>query len=622
MVRLFSFILFAVMLSILLVTSTGYSFSVSGCVYKSENEVFAGCDVWLVHAVKGVFHNVSNESGEFLFRELPFGEVSLIVRGPEFAVDGLSFLLTKDENIRVILKRGIIQKIKIYAPNLSPLPGAEIKRIWINDKFCIPFDEVADKGYGRLRSNDDGEIEVNNFPSEGFFRVLVSHIDFADTYLPYLPISQSKFASVIMSSGFIVRGRVTKDSKPVANASIIALQKGTGYQIYTVPVKTDSDGLYRLRLPAGEYKLFASHPSFPNTQPQEISISEDTDEQLLNFEFREPLHIVGKVLLPDGTPSKLTKVILREPSGMEDFAFTDENGEYRLKANMAKVIVKILPPPGYMTESLPEINVDFKELKEVRAPVMKLKKLPIIEGIVKYSDGEVAERVFIRSKNLELPIFAITDEIGKFNIALGIFPDVEKVDFVAEHALRFLRSDFSVNLFELQHPNEIVLRPFEPTQDKFVNPLCQNQLGHLIDKPIPKIICRTWFNYTPHGDVNEDLKGKVVLILFWGGFDNTLNGIAHLEEMRALFDLYKGISDVQVFSIHDGASVDKDVEEYVKNYQVKFPVGIDNESAETFNNFSIKNIPQFILVDKSGILRYTDIVGRTIELIKVLRRAG
>lgn len=602
-----------------------HSYSILGSVSKPNGELCSDCEIWLVHALKGVFLSTTDKEGKFKFEGLPFGEITLIVRNKDYAIDGVSFLLTRDEEAKINLKVGIVQKIKIYDPNLSPLTGAEVKRIWINDRFCIPLDEIIPFGFGRLRSSDDGEIEITNFPPHGFFRVLVSHIDYADTYLPYLLISENKSASVIMRKGSILRGRVTKSGKPVENASIFVLQKGTVSNPYTIPIKTNNEGLYRVRLPKGEYRVFATHPDFPNTEPKDLSILESEEEILLNFEFRNPLFVEGRIVLPDGSPCYLAKILLRETSGMEDFTYSMEDGRYLLKAGESKVLIKVIPPPGFITEVLSEIKVDFKGLNKVTAPLIKLKELPVIEGEVKYSDGEPAERVFIRSKNLEFPIFAVADDFGKFRISFSSVPDVDKIEFVAEHALRFLKAEFSVDLYKWSNNDlkSIILNPFEPNQDKYISFSGQNSLEHLIDKPMPKINCRNWFNYAFRGDaVVNELKGKVVLILFWGGFDTTPLGVMHVEEMRALYDLYRGISDVQMLSIHDGTLEDADIEEYIKNYKIEFPVGIDTDAGETFNNFSIKFVPQFVLIDKSGILRYSDVIGRSIELIKVLRRAG
>jgi len=87
-----------------------------------------------------------------------------------------------------------------------------------------------------------------------------------------------------------------------------------------------------------------------------------------------------------------------------------------------------------------------------------------------------------------------------------------------------------------------------------------------------------------------------------------------------LFDLYKGVSDVAILSVHDGLSEEEEVENYIKTYRIEFPVGLDTDDTKTFVNYSIEFIPQFVLIDKKGIVRYTDVLNRTVELIKVLRR--
>lgn len=148
-------------------------------------------------------------------------------------------------------------------------------------------------------------------------------------------------------------------------------------------------------------------------------------------------------------------------------------------------------------------------------------------------------------------------------------------------------------------------------------------MGHLLDKDAPMLQCRTWFNYVGSEKVKlqEAFQGKIVLILFWGGFDKTPFAMMHVEELRALYDLYRGVSDVAILSVHDGMLDVEDVERYVRDYSIEFPVGVDTDSGDTFKNYSIEFIPQMVLIDKRGVLRYTDVSGRTLELIKVLRRS-
>ncbi|HPP57906.1 MAG TPA: redoxin domain-containing protein [Candidatus Hydrogenedens sp.] len=598
-----------------------FTYEIKGKVYQPEGSSSSNVTIWCVHPIKGASKVVTDEAGQFAFTDIPMGEVSLIARDSNKKIGGVSLILTKNEtNVNINLYNGVVQKLRILNPNLVPVSGAYIRRLWVGDIFCIPAEEISELGFGWIRSDDNGEILLDNMPVKGFIRVLVGHIDYADTYLPFIPVN-NKSMDIILKKGVIIRGRVVKDGKGVKEALIISIQKGVGNEPFILPVKTDKEGLYRYRLGKGEYRIFASYPDYPNTIPKEISITGDEQEELLvDFEFKDPLYIEGTVSLKDGTPCQLAKVAIKEENGVEDFVFTDDVGKYLLKSSSQKVKVKIIPPPGFITETLPEVPVDFQNEKKVFIPNIYVKKLPEIKGKITLPNGEGADKVFIQSKNTDFPIFAITNNEGNFHITFDSVPEVNTVEFVVEHALRFLRAEFSFNLYEENPLINLPLQPFEPKQEKFINKEVRNKLGHIIDNLAPEIECRAWFNYKDNENPLQKLQGKVVLLLFWGGFDTTPFGMRHVEEARALFDLYKGVSDVAILSVHDGLSEEEEVENYIKTYRIEFPVGLDTDDTKTFVNYSIEFIPQFVLIDKKGIVRYTDVLNRTVELIKVLRR--
>lgn len=616
--------LFVFLIVYLLLNNLLNAYDIKGVVYQPDGELSSGADVWLVHAVQGITKIKSNEEGNFNFTNCNFGEVSIVARDKEQRIGGCSFVLTRDEKeVKIYLLNGVKQKLRIFNPNLNPISGAFIRRMWMGENFCIPAEELAERGYGWMRSNDEGEIILSNMPSNNFIRIIVAHVDYADTYLPFVPINENKSMDIILRKGTLIRGRVMKEGKGIKDATIISLQKGANIQRFMLPVKTDVEGLYRVRLDKGEYKLFATHPDYPNTVPKEVSVTNmNEDEIIVDFEFKKPLYLQGTIQLLDGNPCKLAKVTIHEENGVEDFIFTNEKGEYVLKSASKKATVKIFPPPGYITESIPEIPVDFKEEQKISMPVIYVKRLPEIRGYVKFQDGKEGDHVFISTTNLEYPFYTITDSEGKFQILFNVMPEVNPVQFVAEHALRFVKNNFVVDLFKENETLEIKLDSYEPKQEKFTNKINGNRLITLIDKPAPEIKCRSWFNfnYKSSSSPIKEMEGKVLLLLFWGGFDRTPFGRRHVEEMRALYDLYKGISDVQFLSIHDGTFDDDEVQNYIKEYQIEFPVGVDTDEAQTFINYSIELIPQFVLIDKKGIVRYTDLEGRIVELIKVLRR--
>ncbi len=598
------------------------AYEIRGVVCQPDGKPASEIDIWLVHAVQGAKKSKTDKDGRFVFSNYNFGEVSIVARDKGQRIGGCSFVLMQDEGeVNLKLMEGVKQKLKVYNPNLSPISGAYIRRLWVGEMLCIPLEELSDMGYGCFRSDDEGEIILTGMPQSGFIRIIIGHVDYADTYLPFVPINDKKSADIILQHGTIVRGRVVKDGTSVRDAVIVTLQKGVSNQRFILPVKTDEEGLYRVRLNKGEYRLFATHPDYPNTTPREISITDTSEEEVVvDFVFKTPMYLQGRIQLSDGNPCKLAKVVINEENGVEDFVFTDERGEYILKSSSKKAKVHIFPPPGYITEILPEIPVDFKGEQKIVIPMIYVKKLPEIVGKVIFNDGKGADHVFVCSKNLEFPIYTITDNEGNFRIWLDVMPEVNPVQFVVEHALRFLKSEFSLDMYKENKPLDIVVSPYESNQVKFINKGNENRLLVLIDRPAPDIKCRSWFNYKGNQNPLRDMEGKVVLLLFWGGFDKTPYGRKHVEEMRALFDLYKDISDVQLLSVHDGSFDDDEVDRYIKEYRIEFPVGVDTNEANTFLSYSIEVIPQFILIDKKGVIRYTDVEGRIVELIKVLRR--
>jgi len=62
------------------------------------------------------------------------------------------------------------------------------------------------------------------------------------------------------------------------------------------------------------------------------------------------------------------------------------------------------------------------------------------------------------------------------------------------------------------------------------------------------------------------------------------------------------------------------VGDYLKRRGITFPVGRDNEQSETFEGYSIRYIPQVVLIDKKGLVRHYQGSGRLLELVKSYRR--
>ena len=143
-------------------------------------------------------------------------------------------------------------------------------------------------------------------------------------------------------------------------------------------------------------------------------------------------------------------------------------------------------------------------------------------------------------------------------------------------------------------------------------------LSGLVGQTAPELACDAWFNSPPLS--LEGLRGKVVVLTFWGGFDVRGPIRDCIEELRALHDLLEDLDDVAIVCVHDSGKEPDEVGQYVKDYHIGFPLGRDAENAKTYERYGIHYIPQTVLIDKHGVLRYFRTEGRLLEMIKSLRR--
>src|SRR5690606_2883018 len=100
-------------------------------------------------------------------------------------------------------------------------------------------------------------------------------------------------------------------------------------------------------------------------------------------------------------------------------------------------------------------------------------------------------------------------------------------------------------------------------------PQADREMAALMDKPAPALEGSDWFNGDPQKV--EQLKGKVVVLHFWAGFDDSIPGLRRLDEVRTLHALLRDLEDVIFIGVHDASGTAEDVLEYVNRYKVEFP---------------------------------------------------
>ncbi|MEW6087576.1 MAG: TlpA disulfide reductase family protein [bacterium] len=113
-------------------------------------------------------------------------------------------------------------------------------------------------------------------------------------------------------------------------------------------------------------------------------------------------------------------------------------------------------------------------------------------------------------------------------------------------------------------------------------------------------------------DINKYLDGKNVGIIFWGipEVDNYIDYSKEaLKTLVKMYNEYKN-NDLQIIAIYcpheDEAVTEKEkgeIYKLVNELDISFPVLLDSE-LKVFDKFGVVAVPSFVLIDKSGIVKY------------------
>jgi thiol-disulfide isomerase/thioredoxin len=119
------------------------------------------------------------------------------------------------------------------------------------------------------------------------------------------------------------------------------------------------------------------------------------------------------------------------------------------------------------------------------------------------------------------------------------------------------------------------------------------RLKEIAGKPAPALDAGRWLN-TPEGLSLDKLKGKVVLLDFWGQWcDPCVEKLPRVEELHAKFK-DRGLV---VIGVHTTRQSDK-LYEFLKARKVSFPVAIDR--GETATRYGVESWPTYLLIDRAG----------------------
>jgi len=591
---------------------------IQGRVLDPEGKPVAGADVWLSRE-RIVTTTKTDETGTFAFREARPGRMSVTARKSELSLTGLTGHLFDNLTADLHMKIPDTVRIRVIDHAGNAVEGARVKRLVIDGAFEIFPGDLAQYGFPSLRSDADGALVVHGIPPESYITVTLEHRNFCDLFLPYL-VPHPREHPAQMYPGQVFRGHITRiDQTGVPNARVLLFREDDGRRLLMYDVLTDAEGYFRSIIPPATYSIEVHHPDYPTPAPEKIQIEDSLNETIFDATLPAAHTIEGTVIGPDKNPMSGVALTYLVDDFPQDEAFTDGKGTYRLIAAAGEGRVHVIPPSGYMTADPVDIVIRIEKIAHTNVPPIALEKIPSLKGRIVIADQPPKEPVLVKTLNLKNPLYVLTNAEGKFEIILDTMPEEKEVELRAEHPLRFLRRDFEIGIRKQEENVTVALRPFQPDLHPNDPQKTSNDLSALVDKPAPRWTCQEWVNSDEIA--LDDLQGKVVVLVLWAGFDPYGTNAAPLTEVNLLHTiLAETTDDVAFIGIHDDSDPADVVKGYMDALGIVFPVGVDASPMVTHRKYNATVLPQVILIDKKGMLRYFDVEGRLPELIKDLRR--
>ena len=603
-------------LALALTAPTALALDLTGAVVDAAGKPIDAASLWLCQDLD-VAAAQSDAAGAFTFHDVRPEPAIIVAKKDGCSLGGAETQAPGAGPVVIALGEPDALHAVVKDDLFAPLPGAAVTHLTLNAILTIPAGLLAEKSnFPPLVSGDDGAINFDCAPRGGAVGFVLSHRSYA-TAFAFLKVGEAH-VPVQMYPGAKVSGRVAAPDAVSTSLARIALYRADG-DSFDDPVLlvADTEGYYHAVVKPGDYYFAVRHPDYASPEPVKVSLPGGDEPTVVNLSLATPHTVVGRVLLPDGAPCPDVAVSYMIRGALYTETVTQADGSFQFLVPQDEGAVRITAPPGYMTSDYFETPVKGELPETIDLSPIRLAALSSIEGTVTGETGAPSANVLVYSTNLQVEARAITDAEGRFKLKLVQAPPDGRVAVRAEHAQRFQRADAELDIKDIK-PLTLALKPYEPDLAPRSPQPAENDLNDLVSNPAPPLDCAAWLNSEPVA--LDALKGKVVVLFFWGGFDDRPESLDMLDELRAVHDLYKPIGDVAVIAVHDSGSTPEEVRKYIETYKVAFPVGCDSEPGKTFQAYRARYIPQIVLLDKKGNLRYFQTPGRLPELIKSLRR--
>lgn len=604
----------ALWLGALLAGAGAWGYELSGVVTGPDGGRVQDAPVWLWQESR-VETTRTDATGTYAFKDVD-GPARVLARREGLALGGADLQVLGDTQAHLRLAEAAPVSLRIVDQDHKPVAGASVKFLFVADTFGVPVWELVEHRFPSWRSDDDGVVTIPDLPKGAHFGIVVYHPGYTELRVPHLPPSETRRTLQVLP-GIAVRGRVVSpDSKGVGAARVMVYQLSPNGRRDAAERFTDPEGYYATQVTPGDYFVEVRHRDWASPLSRRVTVEEGAP-LTVDVKLLPPCRLTGTVMGPDGKPLGGVPVRYLMEDRFHSERLSRNDGSYELVVPTGEGALRVLPPPGCITQHWGDIPVRLeRELRVDLKPIL-LKELPLIEGLVT-ADGVPQPQALISSRNLYPPLWAITDSEGRFRIRLAKPPEEPTASFRVEHGLRFLRKDFDVDLRADAKPVDVALEPFEPDLSLREPKRDGNDLTGLLDEQAPLLAVDRWFNSGPL--TLQDLKGKVVVLTLWAGFDEIGPSRDRMYELCAIDALLEGVDDVAIVGIHDNGSEPEEIEQFIARYGIRFPVGRDVEAFTTYERYHTRVIPQTVLIDRAGRVRFVDVDGRLLELIKTLRR--
>lgn len=330
---------YASMLKILIIlvgwhVSSAEAFNIFGMVNENatgDPVEFVNVQVYFNGNPVGGANDITDNNGEYFISGIPGGTYDVDFQPPQDS--GLrpkyvtDVIVVDDVELNVNLVHG--NKIYGYVRDTS---GNGIPEIDLNiyDQFTgeqldIPNDDTDFDGY------------YDVFVPDGIYRIVYRGVGeppprYVSVEMTNVEVTQDINIDVVLEDGLFITGIVTGPNGPVPNADIDVEDSDTGEKIFTPGDNTDSDGFYRVIVPAGTFDIGAAPPEGERLVPAIVYEFQVSQDATLNFVLETGVFLSGTVRDPQGSAVQDADIDVIDPSTGEKLftpgARTNQTGNY------------------------------------------------------------------------------------------------------------------------------------------------------------------------------------------------------------------------------------------------------------------------------------------------------